>query len=386
MSVHRIGEFYHYRFVHRGKVVRLSTKQGNHKTAVAMEAAHRTALASGDAGLGEKPSAPTLATFLSDRVTPWCQARPKATTTTWFMSGIKPLLEHKPLANLPLDAITSEHVDGYTAHRIAQRRAVGTVNRELRVLRRSLRLAVKWRVLEKALMPDVSMAGAEKRRERVVGDNEFQKYIACANPLLTDVATVLNETGLRPDECHNLEWPDISFARNRLLVRHGKTKAARRQLPLTRNVRAVLECRWQAAGYPEIGFVFFAPTKSGHIQPSTLKKQHRNALRKSGVRPFVLYSLRHTFATRIAPHVDAWTLCKIMGWASLSVAMTYIHPNEERVLAAFSGHEFGHAAHRQLLNNSGDQPQTIEELEGYMVSAAGLEPATHALKGHCSTN
>jgi hypothetical protein len=35
----------------------------------------------------------------------------------------------------------------------------------------------------------------------------------------------------------------------------------------------------------------------------------------------VLYSLRHTFATRIAPHVDAWTLCKIMGWETLSVAM-----------------------------------------------------------------
>jgi hypothetical protein len=26
------------------------------------------------------------------------------------------------------------------------------------------------------------------------------------------------------------------------------------------------------------------------------------------------------------------------------------------------------------------------ELNGWVVSAAGLEPATHALKGHCSTN
>ena len=43
----------------------------------------------------------------------------------------------------------------------------------------------------------------------------------------------------------------------------------------------------------------------------------------SGIQ-FPVYSLRHSFATRIAPHVDAWTLCKIMGWASLSVAMTYV--------------------------------------------------------------
>jgi hypothetical protein len=30
-------------------------------------------------------------------------------------------------------------------------------------------------------------------------------------------------------------------------------------------------------------------------------------------------------------------------------------------------------------------PATAKQLK-YLVSAAGLEPATHALKGHCSTN
>jgi site-specific recombinase XerD len=70
------------------------------------------------------------------------------------------------------------------------------------------------------------------------------------------------------------------------------------------------------------------------------------------VRPFVLYSLRHSFATRIAPHVDAWTLCKVMGWSSLSVAMTYIHPSEDQVLDAFSDmgrHNFGHTDGRKEL-------------------------------------
>jgi hypothetical protein len=42
---------------------------------------------------------------------------------------------------------------------------------------------------------------------------------------------------------------------------------------------------------------------------------------------------------RIAPHVDAWTFCKIMGWASLSVAMRYIHPSDGRALAAFTNRE-----------------------------------------------
>ena len=33
--------------------------------------------------------------------------------------------------------------------------------------------------------------------------------------------------------------------------------------------------------------------------------------------------------------MDAWTLCKIMAWSSLAVAMRYIPPSEERVLEAF---------------------------------------------------
>src|SRR5206468_4333011 len=122
------------------------------------------------------------------------------------------------------------------------------------------------------------------------------------------------------------------------------------------------------------------------------KKQHRAALKQSGVRSFLLYSLRHTFATRIAPNVDAWTLCKVMGWASLSVAMTYVHAQEERVLAAFSqaevkgGHVFGHAGQSTLEAGIEDDAEVISKSGSYMVSAAGFEPATHALKGHCSTN
>jgi hypothetical protein len=157
-------------------------------------------------------------------------------------------------------------------------------------------------------------------------------------------------------------------------------------------VRSVLELRWQTAGNPETGFVFPAPTKSCHIEHWTVKKQHRATLRRSGVRPFLLYSLRHTFATRIAPHVDPWTLCKVMGWASLSVAMHYIHPEDERLLAVFSrsegkgGHVFGHAAQSTREAGIEDDAEVISKSGSYMVSAAGFEPATHALKGHCSTN
>jgi len=201
-------------------------------------------------------------------------------------------------------------------------------------------------------------------------NSSLERYLLSASPLLADVATVLNDTGLRPDECHCLDWSDITFTNGRhgkLLVRYGKTDAARRELPLTPRVRALLEARWENAGRPAEGWIWPAPTKTGHIDHSSLKKPHRNALRLSGVRPFVMYSLRHTFATRIAPHVDAWTLCKVMGWSSLSVAMRYIHPSEERVLSAFSnlgGHKIGHSTPHELLSGKDESGEPAENPKG----------------------
>jgi integrase len=345
-----------------GKVVRESTKQGNDKVARQMEAAHRTSLAKGEVGIRDKKPVPTLSNFCSNRVEPWAKLR---SSWLWYRSGMRPLLEYKAIAGMKLDSITSESVADYAAHRQSLGLEVGTVNRELRVLRRVLRLGVEWGLIERA--PKVQMLRGEKRRERVVGDEEFAHFITCASPILAEVAAVLQDTGLRPDECHRLDWSDITFTNGRhgkLRVQHGKTAAARRELPLTPRVRAVLEVRWEVAGRPAEGWIWPGPTKSGHIDHSTLKKQHRRALRLSGVRPFVLYSLRHSFATRIAPYVEAWTLCKIMGWSSLSVAMTYIHPSEDRVLDAFSGmggHNSGHTNGRKELPAL---PDVLEVAEG----------------------
>jgi len=349
MSVYRTGKTYHFRYMHRGVVIRKSTKQSNRRVAEQMEAADRTARAKNELGLGEKPVAPSLEEFLDRRIRPYSMTE-KPTTSRWYRDGLNPLLTYKPLATARLDEITSELIRDYCAHRIDRGFAVGSVNRELRVLRRSLRLAQEWRILSTA--PRVRMAGREPRRDRVVSEDDFSRYLECASPLLADVVMILNETGLRPDECHRLEWRDIDLKHNCLYIRSGKTKAARRRLPLTASVRSVFETRYQLADRPSDGFVFPAPTKTGHIDHSSIKKQHLAALRQSHVRPFVIYSLRHTFATRIAPHVDPFTLCKIMGWETIAIAMTYIHPDDRKVLEVFSGHEFGHVSEKRLTDGT----------------------------------
>ena len=112
-------------------------------------------------------------------------------------------------------------------------------------------------------------------------------------------------------------------------------------------VRRILETRWRNANTPAEGWIWPAATKSGHVEPSSLKKQHRKALGLAGVRPFVLYSLRHTFLTRLGESgCDAWTLARIAGHSSIAISSRYVHPSENAVLDAverMGGHKIGHS-------------------------------------------
>lgn len=362
--IYKRGKFYWYKFQWNGKPVRESTKQGNDKVARQMEAAHRTSLAKGEVGIREKKPVPTLADFIDRRFTPWI----KSTTAlkTWrdfYGVGLRAVKEYKPLANARLDEITSETTSEFAAHRQAQGLQISSVNASLRVLRRVLRIAVEWGALDK--VPKIKLLPGERHRERVVTPEEEARYLAAASPLLSEMATVLIDTGLRPEECYRLVWDSVTWANGRygtVLVTHGKTKAARRLLPMTPRVRHVLETRWQAAGSPAEGWVWPAPTSSGHVEPSSLKKQHRKALVLSKVRPFVLYSLRHTFLTRLgASGCDVWTLARIAGHSSVAMSARYVHPSEDAVLSAMArlgGHKTGHTLENGCPNDRSSVPAT----------------------------
>jgi len=89
-----------------------------------------------------------------------------------------------------------------------------------------------------------------------------------------------------------------------------------------------------------------APTASEHVEPSTIKKQHAKAIKASKIRPFVLYTLRHTFLTRLGESgCDVWTLARIAGHSNISMSSRYVHPSQDRVLDAMAllgGHNTGH--------------------------------------------
>jgi integrase len=356
---------YWYKFVWLGEVVRESTKQGSDKIARQMESAHRTSLAKGEVGIRDKKIVPTLTEFIRGRFMPWAEsifaAKPK--TWFWYRNGMRRLLSFAPLAELRLSELSGESVASYVAHRKSHGLEVSSINRELQVLRRVAHLAVEWGAIDSASR--IRMLSGERHREHVVTSEEEVEYLAAASELLASVAAVLADTGMRPDECFRLRWEAISWLNGSygsLLVTHGKTAAARRVLPMTLRVRSILECRWKREGRPAEGWAWSAPTSSGHIESSSLKKQHRKALTLSKVRPFVLYSLRHTFLTRLGESgCDAWTLARIAGHTNVSMSSRYVHPSEDAVLAAMArlgGHKIGHSDKKALPSAAGGSALT----------------------------
>jgi integrase len=75
-------------------------------------------------------------------------------------------------------------------------------------------------------------------------------------------------------------------------------------------------------------WIFSAPTRSGHIEPSSLQGQHAKACTLGKVVHFPLYTFRHTCLTRWAPFMDPWTLAYLAGHRDMSITKRYVHPQE----------------------------------------------------------
>ena len=140
-------------------------------------------------------------------------------------------------------------------------------------------------------------------------------------------------------------------------------------------------------------WVFPAATKSGHVEPSSLKKQHLNAtaeatriLRKQTGREeakfegFEFYTLRHTCLTRWPPHMDPWTLGYLAGHRDMNTTKRYVHPQEQTIRAAMdraqageSGHTSGHTGYR---SSAAVNQEVVEVIESRKVSGAPGETRT----------
>lgn len=326
---------YWYKFRFSGKLVRKSTKQSNANVARTMESAHRVALAKGEVGIREKRPAPALKDFLKNEFLPYAETAHvgKPLTLRYYKQGADMLVDSK-IAALPIDQLSDQNAQHFAAE--YARLSPSGINRGLRTLRRALNLAYHWGRLEKPAK--VFLAKNERQRDRVLTEKELSSYLAASPQPWRDCATIIAEEGMRPGEVFALQWQHVLLNGSGGLIRiaDGKSKAARRVLPMTPNVHAVLQARHEAAGRPTEGWLFPSTSECGHFDGNTAKDQHQRALDDSGVQKFEPYILRHTALTNLAQKgADAHTLARIAGHSSIVITMRYVHPQADAIERAF---------------------------------------------------
>jgi integrase len=347
-----------------------------------MEAAHKTSLAKGEVGIRDRTPAATIRQFAKNDFLPFCHSTfaGKRNTLSYYENGTASLLEFTLLADESLDTITADKITAYARRRQEAGMKIATVNRELMVLRRMFILAAEWGKVERAL-PRVRMIPGEARRDQVITNDEEKAYLSATQAIGTttleayqralggiralmrkeqpippedpfrvrDAATLLIDCGLRPEECLRLRWEHIRGSA--LHIPFGKTASARRTIPLTARAEALIQMR-RTAARSEV-WVFPAPTSSGHIEKSTLRKQHANACKLAKLAPFPIYTFRHTCLTRWAAFMDPYTLAYLAGHSDFSTTRRYVHPQEHTVREAME-----RAREAQGRHNSGHTDET----------------------------
>jgi len=353
-----------FKFSWRGELVRESTKHTNKRVATQIEAARKTALAKGEVGIVKRAAAPTLAAFaprFEQAIETQCAEKPK--TVGFYKAKLRQLLKHKPFADSKLNEIEEAMIDEYKNRRTKQesRRkkpfSPASVNRELATLRRLLRLAHEWKLMDR--VPRIRMLRGERIREFVLSHQQEDLYLAATSGDLHEIAVLLLDTGLRIGEVLSLEWTAVRIDPAQganygfLTVRAKNSKNSRpRNVPLTERVSKMLVGK-QTGSFS--GLVF-QRTNGQPLCQTWVNEQHR------GVRDllklptdFVPHSLRHTYGTRLGEAgADAFTIMRLMGHSTVTVSQRYVHPSPESMERAVSRLEaFNAVEAKKVVKESG---------------------------------
>jgi integrase len=330
------SSYWWYEFIFQGVRYQRSTRLTNKTAAARVEAVHRAQLAQSRAGIVERQPAPLLKHF-APQFLESVKLERKPNTHRCYSISVKKLALW--FGAKRLDEITADEIRQFKEARLRDGRSGATVNRDLECLRRVLSIAMKTDVITTS--PFVARKVEflpEIRRERVLTFAEENKYLDAASPLLRDVATIILELGLRPEEVFKMRVEDVHLLASTPYVHvpGGKTVNARRDVAITKKAMPVLHWRLATAKGDYLfpfriggGYDWERPMKQ--LQPA-----HREALLRSGIRtPFRLYDLRHTFGTRAAEAgTDPLTLARLMGHADLKTTQRYVHLSKRHLVEA----------------------------------------------------
>jgi len=294
---------------------------------------------------------PILSEF-APRFLNWLEAYTLELATKRYYQYGSRMLQKTEASKMRLDRIFT---DAAEALRFPGSGANGNV--ALRTLRRMLRKATEWNVIQSC--PRIKLF-KERGRDILIDPATEAKLLAASLQPLRDVILIMQDTGMRPQDAFRMRWEHINWFKRVLFIPYGKTKNSRRHVPLSERVVEALELRGVAAN----GWVFPSKrSKSGHV--SNVANQWRCTRKAIGLDPAVkLYCCRHTFATDALERTgNLAALMKALGHGDAQTTMKYQHPGLEQIRVAVEERNREHAEIARFEaspHNSPHSPQRVQ--------------------------
>lgn len=231
--------------------------------------------------------------------------------------------------------ITPMLVQGYKRHRLSAetqykgKRKASTVRGEILTLSAIFNMAIDNDLIGANPCRKVKWARGEavSRRDRVLSHDEEDQLMPQLEIFFEVKAAVIIalNTGLRRMGILTLKSSDVNFTARTLT--YTAKGGRRRTMPLNAEAVAVLQemAKSPAAG----GFLFH--NRTGH-NLSAAGGAFKLAVKRAGLQDLNFHDLRHTFATRVRLHTDAYTLRDLLGHSKVDTSNIYVNtaPMEEQ--------------------------------------------------------
>lgn len=228
---------------------------------------------------------------------------------------------------------------------LAAARSPATVNRYIAALSHVFTIAMKeWEWLDSSPIQRLRKLKENRGRLRFLSDNEREALLAAClrekrKPLHLIVVLAIS-TGARKQELLSLQWKDVDFDRNQIIVQETKNDE-RRALFIYGTAHNLL---WKYHVNIRSPYVF--PDRSGK-NPVTIDNEFHRARCRAGLPDFHFHDLRHTAASYMAMNnATASEIAEVLGHKTLNMVKRYAHLSKSHtasVVAAMNQKIFGDA-------------------------------------------
>lgn len=251
---------------------------------------------------------------------------------------------------LELERITPEIVQEYLYWFSKKKYKPNSIRRRLYSLSSFFDFCVNWDLILKHPMRRLVIPKREKTPPIYLTEEELRQFLDALEKVEHTEGWLLLRnrlalytlalTGLRSGEMLNLDWSDINFEQEIIMVRKGKG-GKYRSVPMTPKLKVLLKQYWDSLKKPILHKAVFVSVEGNRLTRRTLHEVFVRCLKAANLegRGFTPHKLRHTFATLLLQKGEALeNIRELLGHEDISTTMIYAHVHQPKLRDAVRKH------------------------------------------------